>query len=222
RQKDDFDNNYQIIDQPHLSSLRIDEPRTDVRPCGVGRLLANERMFPSVQSNALNGPLASTVNFGRQSSTTGSTSGDFSSSPNSYLNRSHGSASASLNSLRDLTGRGFDQLGGNLGSKDALLALSASGAMPSATALSAQLHHNFLGGAPGERNGQSSATCRTSAMGGETMLSDAEFPTLGRTSNHSVNSINFSMPTTSYQPSNAGHVYSKDVINALQRAPYGK
>lgn len=120
-----------------------------------------------------------------------------------------------------LAGRGFDQLGGSVGSKDAILALSASGTMPSATALSAQLPHTFLGGAPGERNGQSGASCRTSAMGGETMLSDAEFPTLGRASNHSVNSLNFTMPTTSYQPSNAGHVYSKDVMNALQRAPYG-
>ncbi|EJW83569.1 hypothetical protein WUBG_05521 [Wuchereria bancrofti] len=88
------------------------------------------------------------------------------------------------------------------------------------------------GGILADRNrlsSQSSASsaCRNSLIPPENVINESEFPSLGVRSSPSSTSSTFnSLPTTSNYSSSPSvqqnHLYSKDVYNALQRAPYGK
>uniref|UniRef100_A0AAF5RW09 NOT2/NOT3/NOT5 family protein n=1 Tax=Wuchereria bancrofti TaxID=6293 RepID=A0AAF5RW09_WUCBA len=86
------------------------------------------------------------------------------------------------------------------------------------------------GGILADRNrlsSQSSASsaCRNSLIPPENVINESEFPSLGVRSSPSSTSSTFnSLPTTSNYSSSPSvqqnHLYSKDVYNALQRAPY--
>ncbi|KAM3715715.1 CCR4-NOT transcription complex subunit [Dirofilaria immitis] len=70
-----------------------------------------------------------------------------------------------------------------------------------------------------------SSTCRNSLIPPENVINESEFPSLGVRSSSSSNPSAFnSLPTTSNYssspPVQQNHLYSKDVYNALQRAPY--
>ncbi|CAG9534741.1 unnamed protein product [Cercopithifilaria johnstoni] len=85
------------------------------------------------------------------------------------------------------------------------------------------------GGVLADRNRLSSqsstSTCRNSLIPPENVINESEFPSLGvRSSPSSTSSAFNSLPTTSNYSSSPpvpqNHLYSKDVYNALQRAPY--
>ncbi|MFH4974869.1 hypothetical protein AB6A40_001578 [Gnathostoma spinigerum] len=77
-----------------------------------------------------------------------------------------------------------------------------------------------------DRNRLPSTGSRNSVIASGTIISESEFPSLGvrSTPSSSTSSAFASLPTTSYSPSPSplshNHLYSKDVYNALQRAPY--
>ncbi|VBB31199.1 unnamed protein product [Acanthocheilonema viteae] len=86
------------------------------------------------------------------------------------------------------------------------------------------------GGVLADRNrlssqSSTSTTCRNSLIPPENVINESEFPSLGvRSSPSSTSSAFNSLPTTSNYSSSPpvpqNHLYSKDVYNALQRAPY--
>ncbi|VDK77467.1 unnamed protein product [Litomosoides sigmodontis] len=85
------------------------------------------------------------------------------------------------------------------------------------------------GGVLADRNrlssqSSTSSTCRNSLIPPENVINESEFPSLGVRSSPSATSAFNSLPTTSNYssspPVQQNHLYSKDVYNALQRAPY--